>query len=88
MDWAKYEVIPYLRRPADPAVDRAVPLFPLWEGERWRLWLPTPTGLIEVNPLDLAEGGYVAKAGRSESDLFVPFLDTMWKRASWPDLSR
>lgn len=87
MDWSKYAVIPYLRQPSEDADNRAIPLFPLWE-DRWRLWIPTPQILIETNPIDLAEGGYIAKAGQRESDLFVPFLDFMWKHASWPDVSR
>jgi hypothetical protein len=80
LEWLK--VIPYL----DTAQmdGRTVNLMPLWDGKRWRQWVSTSVGVIEINVVDMIEGDYVAVAPCKESDLFIPFIDLMWQRASWP----
>jgi len=66
--------------------NRNVNLMPLWDGDRWHLWLPTPNGLINTRPIDAVQIDYVATQPARESDLFIPFVDLMWQRASWPEI--
>jgi hypothetical protein len=88
VEWSRYEKVPYLRKPTVEGDTRGIWLFPLWDGQRWRHWLPQPSGLIEIAPLDLLEGSYLARQSLAEADLCVPFLDFMWKYCSWPDTAR
>ena len=66
--------------------DRVVSLMPLWDGERWHLWVPGPQGLVDVMPVDTVEANYVARSPVSESDLLIPFVEFMWQRASYPEI--
>jgi hypothetical protein len=67
--------------------DRAVNLMPLWDGEKWLSWVPIDGGnIIQMPILGVAEGNYLAKTAQLNSDLFVPFVDLMWQRASWPEI--
>lgn len=60
---------------------------PLWDGERWHMWLPTIEGkLVEGAVVDTVEGDYIAIAPARNFDLFVPFFDFLWQRASWPEV--
>ena len=65
---------------------RIVKLIPLWDGTNWRLWLDTPQGLTEGKIVAAIEGDYVGMTAAKESDLFIPFVDLMWRSASWPDV--
>lgn len=78
------KVVPYL----DTAQlgGRTIKLMPLWDGERWRQWLPTPLGVSEIKIVDVTEADYVALAPAKDSDLFIPFVHLMWQRASWPEV--
>lgn len=58
----------------------------LWDGQRWRQWVPTPVSTIEIPVVDLLVAEYVAVAPAKESDIFIPFVDLMWQRASWPEV--
>ena len=66
--------------------DRTVNLMPLWDGTHWRMWFPTPGGLIEGKVVDATEADYVAHAAAKPSDLFIPFVHIMWQRASWREI--
>ncbi len=66
--------------------DRTVNLMSLWDGENWRMWFPTPAGLVEGKVVDTVEGDYVAVTPAKPSDLFIPFVDLMWQQASWPEI--
>jgi hypothetical protein len=68
--------------------DRTVNLMPLWDGEHWRMWVPTQIGLIEGKMLDTVEGDYVAVTPAKATDLYIPFVNLMWQHASWPEVSR
>jgi hypothetical protein len=65
---------------------RTVVLMPLWDGSGWHIWIPRPTGLLKMRPRDAAHADYVAVSAAQESDLWIPFVDLMWQRASWPDI--
>lgn len=65
---------------------RIVNLMPLWDGENWRVWLDTGAGLAEGKMTGVVEGDYVARSAATQSDLFIPFVHTMWQRASWPEI--
>jgi hypothetical protein len=66
--------------------DRTVNLMSLWDGEQWHSWVPIGQKIIKVQIVDIAEGHYLAKAPALDSDLFIPFVDFMWQRASWPEI--
>jgi hypothetical protein len=66
--------------------DRTVNLMPLWDGSQWSLWIPTGTGLFEMHPVDTSVIDYVAKTAARPTDLWIPFVDLMWQRASWPEI--
>jgi len=91
LTWEHCSVVPYLRRPTDPRDNRVVPLFPLWsvDDQSWHFWLPAPPphGLFPMQPRDV-DGIFIAKAPQRDSDLYIPFLDFMWKHSSWPKITR
>jgi hypothetical protein len=65
---------------------RTTNLLPLWDGEQWHSWFPIGGGkLIKIQMHDVAQGDYFAERAKSEGDLFIPFVDLMWQRASWPE---
>jgi hypothetical protein len=79
------KVVPYLKT-EHLGDGRTVKLMPLWDGERWRSWIDTPEGLIEVKIVDTVEADYVAATAAKQSDLFIPFVHLMWQCASWPEI--
>jgi hypothetical protein len=66
---------------------RIVTLLPFWDGKEWHVWLPTEKGLQHIRPLDAAKGSYIAKNAARESDLYIPFVNLMWQRASYEDIA-
>lgn len=60
---------------------------PLWDGSAWHQWFDLPDGLSELKIVDVSEGDYVGKGAAKASDLFIPFIDFMWQRASWPEIT-
>jgi hypothetical protein len=66
--------------------DRTVNLMSLWDGEQWHSWVPVGEKIIKLQIVDVTEGDYLAKIPAHESDLFIPFVDLMWQRASWPEI--
>ena len=66
---------------------RQVVLLPFWDGSRWHAWVPVEGGYWDMKPVDAAHSDYVAERAAREDDLFVPFIDLMWQRASWPDVA-
>lgn len=73
--------VPYLD--VDALGQRRARLMPLWDGDRWHLWLPGPKGLIHLNPVDAVQINYVARQPASENDVVIPFIELMWQHASW-----
>lgn len=70
------------------ADDRVVRLASLWDGT-WHLWMPDGNGaLIKIQAGECQEGAYFAKEPARDTDICLPFLDMMWKRASWPEVTR
>lgn len=65
---------------------RSVRVMPFWDGQNWHLWLDTPAGFIEGKILETVEGDYVGLGAARETDLWIPFIELMWQRASWPEV--
>lgn len=76
--------IPHLN--AEALGDRVVNLMALWDGERWHSWVPVGDKVVKIQMVDVSEGLYLAKAAVGPADLFIPFVDLMWQRASWPEI--
>jgi hypothetical protein len=76
--------IPYLD--ANAIKGRKVKLMPLWDGARWRMWLDTDAGVIELNMVDAIESDYVATRAAKDTDLFISFVHLMWQHASFPEV--
>ena len=66
--------------------DRVVNLMDIWDGESWHSLFPTGGKLMKMKIANVAEGNYLAKSAEHESDLFLPFVDLMWQRASYPEI--
>jgi hypothetical protein len=59
---------------------------PLWDGDKWHLWVPGPEGLVSAKIVDIKEGSYIAKSPADDSDLHILFAEFMWQRASFPEI--
>jgi hypothetical protein len=79
----EFAKIPYLDLKAING--RMVMLFPMWDGTRWRIWIPVNGELKEL-PGSPVHADYVAKSPEHRHDLYVPFLDTLWQQTSLPDV--
>jgi|HubBroStandDraft_1064217.scaffolds.fasta_scaffold01382_12 hypothetical protein len=85
VDPKEFEKIPYLR--AEVVGTRVVGLAPLWDGRAWHLWVPAADGgLAVMNVSDYAEGSYFSRSPARPDDVHFPFVEFVWKRASWPDV--
>lgn len=84
--FTEFQKVPYLDCSA--IGDRTVNLMPLWDGAQWSLWLPTHEKLFEMHPVEAVVSDYVAREPALPSDLWIPFVDLMWQRASWPEICR
>lgn len=76
--------VPYLN--TSRFAGRTANVIPFWDGVKWRMWLPAPKGLVEVKPIEAIQTDYVAKSAAKETDLYIPFVELMWQRASWSDI--
>lgn len=77
--------LPYLR--VSELGGRQLGLTPYWDGVEWHSWIPKPDGtLFRMRPRDMGEGTYVASEAAVAVDLHFPFVEFVWKRASWPDV--
>jgi len=77
--------IPYLA--SDVLGDRTLFLMPFWDGTNWHHWFPIEGGkLIKAAIADTVQSHYVAKEAAFETDLWVPFIDFLWQRASWREI--
>lgn len=66
---------------------RTTALLPLWDGKQWHSWIPIGEGkLIKMQMVNVAQGDYFAKEPEADGDLFIPLVDLLWQRASWPDV--
>lgn len=78
--------IPYLE--VEDLGEREIPLQPLWDGTRWRQWMPDGHGLVvELENPGFLQGRYFSKepANKDTDGLFV-FLELITKRASFPNI--
>jgi|BarGraIncu00431A_1022009.scaffolds.fasta_scaffold18491_2 hypothetical protein len=84
IDLTELAKIPYL----NPGVigERVVNLMPLWDGASWHQWLAVEDRLIPLRILEVEQVDYVAKEAARETDLWVPFVDLMWQRTSYPEV--
>lgn len=61
---------------------------PVWDGSEWHQWFPKGDGtLIKGKVIDVVKSCYIGKEAASPSDLWVPFVELMWQRASWPKVT-
>ncbi len=78
--------LPYVK--LDELQGRVPFLLSVWDdtASRFRMWLPnTKGGLMEMKAGgEPAEADYLGRVAESETDLDIPFLDFMHKRACWP----
>lgn len=82
-----FRVVSYLNVERLAETGRTINLMPLWDGEKWHMWLPNMEGrLVEVAVPDTIEGDYLAVVPARDSDFFIPFVHLMWQRASWPEV--
>ncbi|HEV2348900.1 MAG TPA: hypothetical protein VG028_03535 [Terriglobia bacterium] len=82
-----FRVVSYLNVERLAETARTIILMPLWDGDKWHLWLPNMEGrLVEVAVPDTIEGDYLATAPARDYDFFIPFVHLMWQRASWPEI--
>lgn len=65
---------------------RTVKLMPLWDGQHWHLWVNTPVGFVGAKVVDAVQSDYVGVGAARDEDLYIPFIELMWQRASWPDI--
>lgn len=84
VDISELKVVEYLD--ISMLAGRRPVLQPVWTGDKWRLWIPGPKGLIEMNPVQAYQSDYLAKQPAGPNDLCIPFVDLMWQRASWPKI--
>lgn len=69
--------------------DRALTLVPYWDGSSWHLWVEAPPGsLIKMQPVDAVHSKYVAKGAAHSSDIWIGFIEYIWQRANWPEVSK
>jgi len=87
IDAKELSKVPYLR--AHAAGDRSLRLAPFWDGAAWHLWIAVPDGtLFPMKPQGFSEGSYVATEPAVADDIYFPFMEFVWKRASWPEVDR
>ena len=84
IDSAELGKVPYLDR--DVIGSRLVSPLPFWDGASWHVWNPGKHGLMCLTAVEAIHADYVSKEAARDSDLWVPFVDLMWQRASWPDV--
>lgn len=67
---------------------RTVRMLPHWNGESWTHWFDGPDGqLTPFKMVDAARSLYLTKAkAANEADLWIPLIDLVWQRLSYPDL--
>ncbi len=69
--------------------DRAVDLMPVFDGARWTMWLHATDGrMLEIHPVDVGSGTYLANAPAEPTDLSFMFLELVWQHLSWPSVAR
>lgn len=85
VNWDDLRAVTYLDLSA--IGDRSVNLMPLWDGVCWHVWIPGPNGLIDMRPRETFTADYVAKGFASPNDLIIPFVELMWQRANWREVS-
>jgi hypothetical protein len=76
--------VPYLN--VDVIGDRVVNLMPMWDGQQWLVWLAGDGQLDRTVALGAQYVDYVAAEPFDPSDLYVPFVEFLWQRASWPEV--
>ena len=80
----EFAKIPYLN--SGVIGERVVNLMPLWDGASWHQWIAIEGSLMPIRVAEVEQVDYVAKEAARETDLWVPFVDLMWQRTSFPDV--
>ena len=76
--------IPYLNR--SNLQGRQITILPYWDGADWHAWIPKADLFLVMRPTDTDLSDYVAREAAHPSDLWIPFVNLMWQRASWPEI--
>lgn len=76
--------IPYLDLAA--LGGRVLNLMPFWDGSEWHVWVSRDGGVLRLKTAGVAQTDYVAEAAAASSDLWIPFVEWVWQRASWSDI--
>lgn len=81
LDPKEFSKIPYL----DQSVlgGRVVPIMPLWDGQKWHMWVQADKNLMQISIVNAVHTDYVAKQAAKDSDLFIPFVNRMRQQAGW-----
>lgn len=68
---------------------RSVFLSPVWNGEKWRLWVPDGNGnLFELQVEDVADNVYLSSAGAAaRSDLYFEFIQLAHQKVCFPEIN-
>ena len=67
---------------------RSVFLSPVWNGEKWRLWVPDREGsLVELKVHDLSDNVYLSSVGvAAANDLYFEFVQLAHQRVCFPEI--
>lgn len=68
---------------------RLLLMMPFWDGAEWHMWVEGPqNSIIKLQIADAAHANYIAKLPACETDINIWFIEHIWQRANWPEVSR
>lgn len=84
MSWDPIKVSELPLLDASVLQGRSVVVMPYWDGTQWHMWVPAPGGgLLPMRCGGVIAYDYVARVAEQPTDLYIPFVDFLWQRASW-----
>lgn len=82
---AELAKIPFLD--SDNIGGRTLTTLTFFEGGKWHMWLPSPTGLVPIIGRPV-EADYFGRNPENDTDMCFDFLNFMTQRACWADSMR
>jgi hypothetical protein len=71
------------------AIDgRRINLMPHWDGTKWNMYVFHQGTAIRMQIVEVDSGDYLSKTPQRPTDIRIPFAETMWQRASFPETTR
>jgi hypothetical protein len=67
---------------------RQINLMPYWDGTQWNMYIFHAGKAIRMQIVDVEAADYLAAAPQRRTDIRIPFAETMWQRASYPETIR